>query len=514
MKIRRHETFSWNHALWTCLALGVGVFLAYGITYTPSLIATAREQSYTLPPLSLEDVRGDIVLGEPPALFVETVPDLIGYVFRQEKTRGLLTFRGNDTRTWYGTGPVSHDMAQIWSYPERPMCSYSTALGETKEWCGTGWTGQPLVWERPDGITEVIFGAYDGAVHFVNGATGKPLRHPFPTRDIIKGTGTLDPDGYPLLYIGSRDNYMRILALDTQEVRELWSVDARTLGGIWNDDWDASPLIHDGIMYQGGENSHFYAFELHRTYDAEGFISVHPKMILDIPTYDAEWIARAGDRNFSIENSPVRFEDRVYFANSAGRIMGIDIRRIRQGSAPVVFDFWVGDDIDATLIVDDEGMLYVALEKERFNERSREVGQLIKINPYSDNDPILWRHHVPGPTPSAIGGIWATPALHQGYVYVPTHKGELWVIHAKTGERVFTDTLTPHAWSSPIIVDQTLLVGMCNGYMRMYDVRIPHAPRMVRDIRIGRGGCIESTPAWWNGRMYIGSRDGFVYGFE
>ena len=45
--------------------------------------------------------------------------------------------------------------------------------GEDKVWCGGGWTGQPLVWERPDGVTEVIFGAYDKHIHFVDAATGE-----------------------------------------------------------------------------------------------------------------------------------------------------------------------------------------------------------------------------------------------------------------------------------------------------------------------------------------------------
>ena len=35
-----------------------------------------------------------------------------------------------------------------------------------------GWTGQPAVWERPDGKTELIFGAYDRALHFVDAETG------------------------------------------------------------------------------------------------------------------------------------------------------------------------------------------------------------------------------------------------------------------------------------------------------------------------------------------------------
>jgi hypothetical protein len=129
-------------------------------------------------------------------------------------TVGMTMFRGNPTRTFHGVGPVPDSPTVAWRYPGEQMCSSSSEGGESRIWCGMGWTGQPAVWERPDGVTELIFGAYDAAVHFVDAATGEDLRTEFQTGDIIKGSVTLDPDGYPLLYFGSRDNKLRILALD------------------------------------------------------------------------------------------------------------------------------------------------------------------------------------------------------------------------------------------------------------------------------------------------------------
>jgi hypothetical protein len=76
---------------------------------------------------------------------------------------GLTMFRGNPTRTYYGTGPLSARPSQTWKYPGVPMCSSSSTGGESKVWCGMGWTGQPVVYERSDGVTELIFGAYDRA---------------------------------------------------------------------------------------------------------------------------------------------------------------------------------------------------------------------------------------------------------------------------------------------------------------------------------------------------------------
>lgn len=165
---------------------------------------------------------------------------------------GVTMFRGNPTRTFYGTGPVASPPSVLWRYPDSAMCASSSEGGVSRVWCGMGWTGQPVVYERPDGVTELIFGAYDRAVHFVDGDTGEALRPRFVTGDIIKGSVTLDPDGYPLIYFGSRDNKLRIVALDRDDPEELWSLDANEVRGIWNNDWDGNPVIVDDILYEGG----------------------------------------------------------------------------------------------------------------------------------------------------------------------------------------------------------------------------------------------------------------------
>jgi hypothetical protein len=333
---------------------------------------------------------------------------------------GLTMFRGNPTRTFYGEGDVSSEPDVLWRYPESPMCSTSSAGGETKVWCGSGWTGQPVVWDRPDGLTEVIFGAYDRAVHFVDAETGQDLRPKFVTGDIIKGSVTLDPDGFPLLYFGSRDNKVRVVALDRDVPTLLWSMDASEVNGIWNNDWDSNPVIVDDIMYEGGENGWFFAVELNRSYAADGLVTVAPEKVLQMPGYNDDLLSKSG-RNVSIESSVAVFEQRVYFTNSGGRIVGVDVSDVRNGVAPIVFDFYAGGDIDATPAIDAEGNLYVSIEHEPSQmgaaekARNLEVGQLIKLDPYTDGDPLVWGVDltVPG---TADSGSWASPALHEGMV--------------------------------------------------------------------------------------------------
>ena len=72
---------------------------------------------------------------------------------------GLLTFRGNPTRNYYGKGPVPAAPKVAWQYPDHRCARIREDKGTTTNWCGNGWTGQPAVFER-DGRTWVVFGAY------------------------------------------------------------------------------------------------------------------------------------------------------------------------------------------------------------------------------------------------------------------------------------------------------------------------------------------------------------------
>lgn len=425
------------------------------------------------------------------------------------KNKGLLMFRGNYTRTYYGEGKITNTPELAWRYPKKPMCSESVVGGRKNIWCGAGWTGQPVVWEKENGKREIIFGAYDKNVHFVDADTGENTRKPFPTGDIIKGSTTLDTDGFPLLYFGSRDNKLRIGALDRGDMIELWSLDAYEVKGLWNDDWDSNPLIHNDILYEGGENGWFFAIKLNRHYDSNGKVAVDPKIIFKIPSYDDEFLKKIGDNDVSIENSVAVYENRIYFANSGGRILGLDISEIENGIAPIVFDYWTGDDTDASIVVDNEGMLYVASEEERYNARSREVGQFIKLDPYLSLDPLVWSIHIDKPK-NADGGIWATPALWNNYLFVPTNKGDLLQIDKNSGEIIWKDDIGFHAWSSPIVSNDTLIVANCSGEIRGYSLK-GEKPNLIWKYISESKSCIESTPALWNNTLYFGARDGFFY---
>jgi outer membrane protein assembly factor BamB len=432
------------------------------------------------------------------------------------RVAGLTTFRGNATRTYYGAGPVPRDPEILWRFPSSGgLCSESTDEEGTKTWCGTGWTGQPNVIDPEDGPIQVRFGAYDRAVHILNGRTGRPLYEPFVTGDLIKGTVTSDPDGYPLLYTGSRDNNLRILALDRgRRPVELWSLSSDTAPNpVWNNDWDGSPLIIGDYLLEGGENSWFYVVRLHRGYDDDGRVTVDPRIRLLVPGFDDRLFAELGDTEVSIENSVAFHDDVAYFANSGGLVQGWDVSRVLGGrrSARRVFRFWTGEDTDASVVIDEEGFLYVASELERHNARSAEVGQLLKLDPRRPGDPMVWDIPIPGE--GEDGGMWATPGLVGEAVIAATNTGRILAVDRDRGRIAWEVRLSPPTWTSPVVVDGVLLVGDCAGVLHAFSLRddpLAGPPRELWSVQLE--GCIESTPAVWRGMVYVGARGGAVYG--
>jgi outer membrane protein assembly factor BamB len=430
---------------------------------------------------------------------------------------GLTTFRGNATRTYYGRGPVPKDPEILWRYPSSgAMCSRSTDEEGQRMWCGTGWTGQPNVVDPEEGPVQVRFGAYDRAVHVLDARTGEDLYEPFVTGDLIKGTVTTDPDGYPLLYVGSRDNYLRILAIDRgDQLVELWRLSSDTAPNpVWNNDWDGSPLIVGDYLLEGGENSWFYVVKLNRGYEEDGSVTVRPRIRLMVPGFDQRLLDALGDGEVSIEGSVAYDEARgvAFFANSGGLVQGWDVSGVLRGGrrARRVFRFWTGEDTDASVVIDEEGYLYVASELERGTERGRAVGQVMKLDPDDRRNQVVWSIPIPGE--GGDGGVWATPGLHGRAVFVTTNTGRLLGIHRDRGRVAWEIRLPPPTWTSPVVVDDVLIVGDCSGVLHAYDLEadpLDGPPRERWSVELG--GCIESTPAVWRGKVYVGSRGGAVY---
>ena len=190
-------------------------------------------------------------------------------------------------------------------------------------------------------------------------------------------------------------------------------------------------------------------------------------------------------------------------------MQGWDIHGLLDGSGPPVrnFRFWTGDDTDASVVVDEQGMLYGGSEWERHNQRSKDVGQMWKLNPAQADNPLVWSQHDDG---AAKAGDWGTPGIFNDLVVYPTYTGRLVGVDRTTGAIRWEKHLTAPIMGSPVFVDNRLIIGDCDGVLHAYDVSNTAVdPPEVWQVPLG--ACIEATPAVWKGRVYVGTRGGFEY---
>jgi PQQ-like domain len=432
---------------------------------------------------------------------------------------GLTTFRGNATRDYYGEGPLPKHPRILWAYPQSGgLCSRSSDLFGTETWCGTGWTGQPNVIVHKNGTIEIREGAYDDNYHFWNGVTGKPLRPDFHTGDLAKGSATSDSQGYPLYYAGSRDNNLRVIAMDRGTPTVLWSTNAHDVPNlVWNDDWDGAPLEIGDYLLEGGENSWFYVIRLHRHYNSKGLVEVNPKIVMLVPGYDAQLSQQVHDQDVSIEDSVAFYKGVAYFSNGGGLVQGWDISNILRGGHHYkrVFRFWDGDDTDASIVIDPQGYLYVSrhieenVARPESMPRDHAIGGLMKLNPANPAHPVVWS--VPIGTFDPDGGSLSTPALYNGVVYDAGTNGDVVAVDQQSGKVYWRINQGSPTWASPVTIDNQMILGDCKGGLHDYDISNPRVPPKIL-WTLHLDGCIESTPAVWHGMMWVGARGGKFYG--
>jgi len=173
-----------------------------------------------------------------------------------------------------------------------------------------------------------------------------------------------------------------------------------------------------------------------------------------------------------------------------------------------VFRFWTGDDTDASLVIDAEGMIYAGVEYQRGTARSHEVGQIIKLDPSRPNDPLVWGVDVRGVLDGS--GVWATPGLHRDLLIVPTHTGHVYGVDTATGAVRWTKKLPGPTWPSPVIVDDVWIQGDCGGKLYAFDVS-DTTVELTQLWNVQLGACIESTPAVWDGLIVIGTKGGYIH---
>lgn len=451
---------------------------------------------------------------------------------------GVLTFRGNNYRDApaYGSASVTQKKLEVvWTK------NIGAISGTGSWWPGAGWTGQPLLVNWPaetravmgisdemkaKNLVEVIYPVFDGNIYFLDLETGKPTRDPIKVGFGFKGTGSVDPRGYPLFYAGQGLNdtngkigafrYRIFDLIQNKEVSGFAGKDPvafRSWGAF-----DSSALINwqADTLLEPGENGLYYKVKLNTKFDAKAkTVSVNPQITRF--RYKTPVSAKYG-----IESSQVAYRNLVYFSDNDGNLICLDVNTLEP-----VWAYNVGDDSDATMVLEEtpEGVFIYhgnTLDK-RGSTGGSKMCNLRKFDALTGK--LVWQYDIPVVYESYLnGGMLATPLLGKddlkdlvifNICKTTSHAaGTLLGIDKTSGKPVWTRPLPAYSWSSPIPIKskEGKTYGiLCDsaGVMHLFD---PLTGKDISTVSIGLN--CEASPSAYNEMIVVATYAQKIYGVK
>ncbi|MGL4740944.1 MAG: PQQ-binding-like beta-propeller repeat protein [Sarcina sp.] len=441
---------------------------------------------------------------------------------------GILTFRGNNFRTAPSYGKVKNNVNSL-------GVNWKFTTGSSSWGGGAGWTGQPSIvkWTKEQKeymnlseenknnseFIEVIYASLDGNIYFLNLKTGEQTRKKIFVGNPIKGSLSIDPRGYPLLYVGEGINEGGNFGFNIYSL-----VDGRLLYEIASDAdaprawgaFDSSPLIDKktDTLFVLGENGIVYKIKLNTKLD-ENNKSISIKPLVSKYIYDAKGYA-------GIESSLVAYSNLGYFADNKGGVQCINLNSMK----PIWLDY-TGDDTDATIVLDiekDNPFIYTGNEVDHQGERG--ISTFKKIDGLTGE--TIWKKEYPceslvGKDP-VNGGMLSTPVVGKGSIsnlviasfarYEGFNKGLLVAMNKKNGQIVWKKNLDAYAWSSPVdFYDENgagyILQGDSIGNLILID---GETGGILDTLKLDAN--IEASPAIFDGKLVVATRNGTIYGID
>ena len=299
---------------------------------------------------------------------------------------GVFTFRGDNFRRNAAFGRVELEqetMSVLW---KSEIGSLRTADNGTLY--GVGWTGQPAIVKWPQqpremmnlyeakkntkALREVIFGAQDGKIYFLDLEDGAATRDPINVGYPLKGSVSVDPMGRPMLAVGqgisklaskTGDIGLHVYNLITGERffllngRKSNSQKQYSTNGAF--DGTALFLRDNDAMVVAGENGLLYTVDLNSTFnfptaenpDVKGELTLNKSI-----TYLRTKANAEKDTQVSVETSVAMYDKYVYMADTYGALRCVDTDTMK-----TVWAVDAGDNTDAALALDMDGDTGVSL---------------------------------------------------------------------------------------------------------------------------------------------------------
>lgn len=456
---------------------------------------------------------------------------------------GVLTFRGNNARTapTYGTADITDRKLQIvWTH------DIGAVSADGSYFPGAGWTGQPLLVNWPKdtkqamgltssqvddpGFVEVLYPVFDGHIYRLDLATGQPTKPAIDSGWGFKGTGSVDPRGYPLLYAGQGldENgdrkgpweYRIFDLIQNKQVAQISGTDEvspRQDPVGWGA-FDSSALVdrYSDTLIEPGENGVIYQAKLNASFDpAAKRVSVDPtitKMTFTTPQ----------SRQHGIESSAAAWRNLMYANDNDGNLVCWDATTLQ-----VVWTHNFADNADSTPVLADEGghpHLYTGNSVGwRGSERRDQVTNLRKVDGLTGQ--VVWQYDLPTYYDFAVkGGLLSTPLLGQGEqsdlvifnvakTTAPS-EGTLVALDRASGAVVWSRNLAHYSWSSPVMIHgadghEYGVFGDSAGLVHLFD---PATGTDYSTVSLGKN--VEASVAAYDNMLVVASYDQKIFGIR
>jgi outer membrane protein assembly factor BamB len=449
------------------------------------------------------------------------------FPLKYSEVEGVLTFRGNNMRdsASYGVANINEKkLERQWSF----RTSSSTWGG------GAGWTGQPSLikwpasvkkfmnledkYKKDDNFIEVVYASLDGHIYFFDIESGIETRPSINIKNPIKGSVSVDPRGYPLLYVGQgipekgAIGY-RVFSLINME--QLYFIEGQDPIAYRN--WgafDGAPLINreTDTLVLGGENGVFYKIKLNTYFNEKtGELKISPKEIKYI--YKIE-----GNNYQGIENSVAAYRNLVYFADNGGYIQCIDLLTLKP-----MWTFNSGDDTDASLTIEiEKNIPYIYTGNEVDKQGTKGISYIRKINGITGE--LIFENKYEAMSligENAVnGGVLATNIIGRKSIknlvvftiarYGEFNSGLMLALDKFTGKEVWRVKMSNYTWSSPVDfydINGKAYIIQCDsvGNMSLIEGETGEAC-----FNINLGSNIESSPAIFNDSIVVATRGGEI----
>ncbi len=429
------------------------------------------------------------------------------------------TFLGNGQRNYYGSG-VPQKWNMLW---KTWLGSGKTIVkkGQEELWYGAGWTGQPLFFCE-NNQPYLLQGAYDHRLKKIDALTGKVIWE-YPFEDVIKGTGTIwlnhyteIPELKALVIQGSRQsrNYHKptapaLKAISILNGKLVWELNVEKTHS-YSRDVDASALVINDTAYIGLENGYFLSFLPDPRQAKHKNDLVQPKILKKIKFYKKQDVLyHAG--NLVIEASPAYFDRKIFVSTGSGHVITYDLNLKK-----IIWDYYIGSDLDGSPVITPDSCILVAIEKQYIQGK----GGVLKLNPRTQA--VEWFFPTQNKTfADWKGGVIGSPSVKDSLCAFNAIDGNVYVVHQTQLEKnpvklfdnktqvrtpkLFFKYLTGPSISTPLLIEDYLITAGYNGIFIFQNLKGKF--ELIKKIP----GRFEATPFIYNKRLYIASRDGYLY---